>query len=433
VKSSSSTIPNTQNIAFVSSQNTDSTNESVNLTLYNDDLKQINADDLEEMDLKWQMVMLTMRARRFLHRTGRNLGANGTTSIGSPKDTRNKDTQRRNVPVETSTSNALVSQCDGVGSYDWSFQADAEPTNYALMAFTSVSSTSSSGSDHEVIKIIMAPLTFFDTHNMIAFLTKSDAIEGFDQIVDFLNAHMIQYALMVNPTIYVSCIKQFSTFISIKKSNDVARLQALIDRKNVIITKDSIRQAIQLDDANGVDCLSNEEIFTKLARMGYEKPYTKLIFYKAFFSAQWKFLIHKNFQCMSAKRTAWNEFSFSMASAIICPATVDDLSSHNTKYTSPALTRKVFANMKRIGKGFLGVDTPFFDGMLVQQVQDFEDAAEDEDDDNEVSTEPTLPSPTPATPQPSPTQEQILSPPQDQTAQPSMPPPQQPLQTAEIS
>nr|GFD17714.1 hypothetical protein [Tanacetum cinerariifolium] len=135
----------------------------------NDDLKQIDADDLEEMDLKWQMAMLTMQARRFLQRTGRNLGANGTTSIGfdmskvecynchirgnfarecrSPRDTRNKDTQRRTVPVETSTSNALVSQCDGVGSYDWSFHADEEPTNYALMAFTS---SSSSSSDTEV-------------------------------------------------------------------------------------------------------------------------------------------------------------------------------------------------------------------------------------------------------------------------------------------
>nr|GFD34085.1 hypothetical protein [Tanacetum cinerariifolium] len=70
----------------------------------------------------------------------------------------------------------------------------------------------------------MAPLIFVDTHNMIEFLTKSDANEGFDQIVDFLNAHMIQYALMVNPNIYVSCIKQFWTFVSIKKSNDVVRL-----------------------------------------------------------------------------------------------------------------------------------------------------------------------------------------------------------------
>nr|GFD17830.1 hypothetical protein [Tanacetum cinerariifolium] len=71
------------------------------------------------------------------------------------------------------------------------------------------------------------------------------------------------------------------------------------------------------------------------------------------------------------------------------------------------LTQKVFANMRRIGKGFLGVDTPLFDGMLVpQQVQDVKDAANDEDDVNEVSDEPTPPLPTPATtPPPSPTQE----------------------------
>nr|GEU79892.1 putative ribonuclease H-like domain-containing protein [Tanacetum cinerariifolium] len=61
----------------------------------------------------------------------------------SPRDTKNKYTQRRTVLVETSTSSALVSQCDGVGGYNWSFQADEEPTNYALMAFNSSSSSSS--------------------------------------------------------------------------------------------------------------------------------------------------------------------------------------------------------------------------------------------------------------------------------------------------
>nr|GEU69592.1 hypothetical protein [Tanacetum cinerariifolium] len=132
----------------------------------------IDADDLEEIDLKWQMAMLTMRAKRFLQRTRRNLGANGPTYLGfdmskvecynchkkghftrkcrSIKDTRRNDAaepQRRNVPVEASTSNALVSQCDGVGSYVWSFQAEEEPANYTLMAFSS----SSSFSDNEVV------------------------------------------------------------------------------------------------------------------------------------------------------------------------------------------------------------------------------------------------------------------------------------------
>nr|GEW20657.1 hypothetical protein [Tanacetum cinerariifolium] len=98
--------------------------------LDNDDLKQIDADDLEEMDLKWKIAMKGHFAR----------------DCRSPKDIRKNgaaEPQRRNVPVETSTLNALVSQCDGVGSYDWSFQAEEEPTNYALMAFTSSSSSSS--------------------------------------------------------------------------------------------------------------------------------------------------------------------------------------------------------------------------------------------------------------------------------------------------
>nr|GFB65065.1 hypothetical protein [Tanacetum cinerariifolium] len=111
------------------------------------------------------------------------------------------------------------------------------------------------------------------------------------------------YALMVNPTIYVSCIKQFWATALIKKVNDVVKLQALIDRKKGVVIEDIIHHNLRLDNADGVDCLPTEEIFAELARMGYEKPPLKLTFYKAFFSAQWKFLIHKLIQCMSAKRT----------------------------------------------------------------------------------------------------------------------------------
>nr|GFA45450.1 ribonuclease H-like domain, reverse transcriptase, RNA-dependent DNA polymerase [Tanacetum cinerariifolium] len=67
-----------------------------------------------------------------------------------------------------------------------------------------------------------------------------------------------------------------------------------------------------------VVCLPDEEIFTGLAQMRYEKPSTKLTFYKSFFSSQWKFLIHTILQSLSTKRTSWNEFSTSMASAVIC-------------------------------------------------------------------------------------------------------------------
>nr|GEU80325.1 reverse transcriptase domain-containing protein [Tanacetum cinerariifolium] len=120
----------------------------------------------------------------------------------------------------------------------------------------------------------------------------------------------------------------------------------------------------QEDDADGVECLPNEEIFAELAHMGYEKPLPKLTFYKAFFFAQWKFLIHTLVQCVSTKRTMWNEFSCSMASAVICLAIGRKFNFSkyifDSMYTSPALTQKVFANMRKVGKRFSGVETPLF-------------------------------------------------------------------------
>ncbi|GKA69714.1 putative ribonuclease H-like domain-containing protein [Tanacetum coccineum] len=187
VKGMSSSSSSTQNMAFVSSSNnnTSSTNEAVNTAhgvstastqvnvaystnidnlsdavicaffasqpnspqLVHEDLQQIYPDDMEEMDLRWQMAMLTMRARRFLKNTGRKLTVNGNETIGFDKskvecynchkrgyfarecraprnqDNKNKESSRRSVPVETSTSTALVS-CDGLGGYDWSDQAE---------------------------------------------------------------------------------------------------------------------------------------------------------------------------------------------------------------------------------------------------------------------------------------------------------------------
>nr|GEW75149.1 xylulose kinase-1 [Tanacetum cinerariifolium] len=111
---------------------------------------------------------------------------------------------------------------------------------------------------------------------MVAYLSKSDASKGFNQVIDFLNGSSIKYALTVNPNIYVSCIKQFWTTVAVKQVNNVTRLQALVDRKNVVVTEATIREALHLDDAEGVDCLPNQEIFAELARMGYKNPSTKL-------------------------------------------------------------------------------------------------------------------------------------------------------------
>nr|GEX75881.1 hypothetical protein [Tanacetum cinerariifolium] len=133
--------------------------------------------------------------------------------------------------------------------------------------------------------------TFAKTHNLIAFLEKPSESNGFEQIVDFLNANQIKYALTVSPTIYTARIKQFCTTLKIKTVNDDVRLQALIDEKKIVIIEASIRHDLKLNDAEGI-------------------------------------------------------------------------------YVNPSLTKKVFANIKRVGTGFSGAVTSLFRIMMVQVVEE---------------------------------------------------------------
>nr|GEV11781.1 hypothetical protein [Tanacetum cinerariifolium] len=139
-------------------------------------------------------------------------------------------------------------------------------------------------------------------------------------IIDFLNANPIKYALTVNPTIYTLCIEQFWVTAKAKNINGEAQIHTKVDGKKVIISEATIRRDLKFEDEGRVDCLSNEVIFEQFPLMGYENLSQKLTFYKTFFSSQWKFLIHTFLQYLSAKTTAWNEFSSTMASAIICLA-----------------------------------------------------------------------------------------------------------------
>ncbi|GJR56345.1 hypothetical protein Tco_1406866 [Tanacetum coccineum] len=250
----------------------------------------------------------------------------------------------------------------------------------------------------------MTTLQFDDTYNLVAFLAKPAESEGFKQIVDFLNANPIRYALTINLTIYTSCIEKFWATVKVKTINGEVQLQALVDGKKIIVTKASVRRDLQLNDKEGTDCLPNATIFEELTKMG-------------------------------AKTTAWNEFSSTMASAVICLATnqkfnfskyifeskvknleyvsgkflmyprfvqvflekqLEGMSNNKRIYVTPFHTKKIFGNMRRVGNGFSRRETPLFPTMMVQAQEEM----------GKGSANPTDPHHTPTIIQPSTSQPQ---------------------------
>nr|GEV83860.1 ribonuclease H-like domain-containing protein [Tanacetum cinerariifolium] len=359
-----------------------------------------NKESKKEMDLEWQMAILTMRARRFLQKTGRNLGVKGTETIAFDKtkvecynchrrghfareckDFKHQDNKNREAPRRT---------------------AEDGPTNFTLMTHTSSSSLSSLNSDNEVSTCSKACLKSYETlkehyYNLTKDFNKSrfslgaykaglesvetrlevykknetvfeddikilkldvmlrdkaitevndktsegyhavpppytgnfmphkpDLVfadehvkptksEGFKQIVDFLNANLIKYALTIKPTIYISCIQQFWHSAKVKTVHEDVQIQALVDGKKVIVNEASIIRDLRLDDAEGTTCLPNAAIFEELARMG------------------------------------------TMPSTIICLA-------NNKKFN---FSKYILDNM-RVGTRFSGVITSLFETMMVQ-------------------------------------------------------------------
>ncbi|GJY26375.1 hypothetical protein Tco_0401101 [Tanacetum coccineum] len=215
-------------------------------------------------------------------------------------------------------------------------------------------------------------------------------------------------------------------------------ISATINGHEKLITEDSLRRHLKLDDAEGISSLSNEEIFEHLTHMGYVTNSESLTFFKGQFSPQWKFFIHTILDCLSSKKTAWDQFSSNIATALICLATskrfnfskfifeamVKNLDSshkfllyprfiqlflnkqqrlllpHTRTYPTPTLTSKLFSNMRRASKGYLGVVTPLFESMLVQAHD-----KEQQQSPLRITSKPSLSQqPTPSSPSPEPIQ-----------------------------
>ncbi|GKB17701.1 hypothetical protein Tco_0851624 [Tanacetum coccineum] len=217
LKRSSGSNSASQNLAFLSSENTNSTNEvstasgdfgvstagginqvpstpsahdiaysflaqpTTSPQLENEDFQQMDGDDLEELDLRWQVAMLTVRVNKKGHfaRECRSGMSQGTRPYG-------------NAQTTESSSQALVAQDglggDGLGGYDWSNDFEVELVNYALIAISS--SNSSSSSDSEVQKCSKCLQKNYDTEREKHNKAKLE-IRGYEIALESLEARIL--------------------------------------------------------------------------------------------------------------------------------------------------------------------------------------------------------------------------------------------------
>ncbi|GJZ91844.1 hypothetical protein Tco_0663909 [Tanacetum coccineum] len=126
----------------------------------------------------------------------------------------------------------------------------------------------------------MADLAFVKQHNMVAYLEKTKENTNFYQILDCLTFSLINFSLIVSPTIYASYIERFWNIACLKTINSEKQIHANVDGKAVVVLESSVRRDLHLNDEDGTACLTTNEIFENLALMGYEPAYNKLTFYK---------------------------------------------------------------------------------------------------------------------------------------------------------
>nr|GEU45388.1 putative ribonuclease H-like domain-containing protein [Tanacetum cinerariifolium] len=206
--------------------------------------------------------------------------------------------------------------------------------------------------------------SFCDYHNMIPILEKYEHNQDFHQIVDFIEASHIRYALTFNPTVYVFHIRQFWSTARIETTEEGTKILATVDGKLRTVYESSIRRNLKLNDEVGISSLPDAEIFENLTLIGYNiSPNPKFTFQKGQFSHQWKYLIHTIMQCLSPKSTGFNEFSSNIATAHVCLAT--NRVFNFSKMIFDGMVRNV---NNKVSKFLMYPRTvPLFDSMLVPQ------------------------------------------------------------------
>nr|GEW52306.1 uncharacterized mitochondrial protein AtMg00810-like [Tanacetum cinerariifolium] len=197
-------------------------------------------------------------------------------------------------------------------------------------------------------------------------------------IVDFVEASHLRCALTINPTVYVSHIRQFWSAARIETTDEGTKILATVDGKPRTIFESSIGRNLKLKDEAGISSLPEAELFENLTLMGYNiLPDQKFSFQKGQFSNQWKYLIHTIMQCLSPKSNGFNEFSSNIATALVCLATnrvynfskmifdgmVQNVNNKVLKFLT--YPRNICTTLRVNSPSFSGRTVPLFPSMLV--------------------------------------------------------------------
>nr|GEV95955.1 hypothetical protein [Tanacetum cinerariifolium] len=361
--------------------------------LVNEDLEQIHLNDLEEMYLKWKMAMLTMRARRF--------------------------SQKYRKEIESKWERLSLVSCDGLGGYDWSDQAKEEPTNYALMAdSTSLASSSDSEvSDDEEEKVEKKEVKpSINRINFVKATTYNNPRETVKNVVNAAKAkakHKVVKGKKGNAVKASACWGNLQEHLQDKRVVDsgcsrhmTGDMYFLIDYKEidggyvafggnpkggkiigkakikfcygkkVVINEASIRHDLTLNDAEGTSCLSNAVIFKELARMGTMASAIICLANNQKFNFS-KYILDNLKKNLDAGVPF---YMFPRFIQVFLNHQLGEMSHHKGVFVNPSLTKKVFANRKRVGTRFYRAVTPLFGTMMVQAIKEVGDLPTDVQD-----------------------------------------------------
>nr|GEW84593.1 hypothetical protein [Tanacetum cinerariifolium] len=390
-----------------------------------------NNDSLKEMDLKWQMARLTMRARIFLKKNERK-GSKGKQEQRTCKeecDSRNyrckcfgglrwiwvKDKYKTGVgyysvlPPYTGNfmphkPDLILANVDDEDENETETKSKQRKPSFAKVEFVkpneqvktpreSIKHEEHSRQAKHPRKNSQSPRVnsarpvlnaFNRAHSHDKRPINNKTTSKNNKIYHKINTVRAKHVNTARPKVNIArpkavlnAVQRNQATAKVNTINGEERIQALVNKKKLIITKTSVRSDLQLEYDKGTECLSNATIIEQLTLMG-------------------------------AKTTTWNEFSSTMASAIICLATnqkfnfskyifdnmvknlegevkflmflrfmqvfldkqVEGMFKHKEIYVTPSHTKKVFANIKRQGKDFSGRVTPLFPQKELEVVAD---------------------------------------------------------------